>query len=45
MARVLLAAAQEWEEIDITAWRTHKRQLDGTYQVTVTTAIPTEEAR
>src|SRR5438105_10026041 len=26
LARVLLAASQEWEEIDITAWRVYKRQ-------------------
>ena len=39
LARVLLAAAQEWDEIDITAWRIYKRQSDGTYNVTVTTAI------
>jgi hypothetical protein len=41
LARVLLAAAQEWEEIDITAWRVYKRQSDGTYNVTVTTATST----
>jgi hypothetical protein len=40
LARVLLAAAQEWDEIDITAWRVYKRQSDGTYNVTVTTAVP-----
>ena len=38
LARVLLAAAQEWNEIDITAWRVYRRQSDGTYNVTVTTA-------
>jgi hypothetical protein len=38
LARVLLAAAQEWAEIDITAWRIYKRQSDGTYNLTVTTA-------
>lgn len=36
LARVLLAAAQEWDEIDVTAWRIYKRQSDGTYNVTVT---------
>lgn len=36
LARVLLAAAQEWDEIDLTAWRIYKRQSDGTYNVTVT---------
>ena len=43
LARVLLAAAQEWDEIDITAWRVYKRQSDGTYNLTVTTAVPVEE--
>ncbi|MBI2823249.1 MAG: hypothetical protein HYX69_01005 [Planctomycetia bacterium] len=38
LSRVLLAVAQEWDEIDLTAWRTNKRQSDGTYIVTVTTA-------
>jgi len=36
LARVLLAAAQDWQEIDITAWRIYKRKSDGTYNVTVT---------
>lgn len=39
LARVLLAASQDWEEIDITAWRVYKRQADNTYNVTVTSAI------
>jgi hypothetical protein len=38
LARVLLAAAQEWDEIDITAWRVYRRRSDGTYNLTVTTA-------
>jgi hypothetical protein len=42
LARVLLAAAQEWDEMDITAWRVYKRQSDGTYNVTVTTAVPVD---
>ena len=37
LSRVLLAAAQEWDEIDITAWRVYKRQSDGTYNIMVTT--------
>jgi hypothetical protein len=37
LSRVLLAAAQEWDEIDVTAWRIYKRKSDGTYNVTVTT--------
>jgi len=36
LARVLLAASQEWDEIAITAWRLKKRKSDGTYTVTVT---------
>jgi hypothetical protein len=43
LARVLLAASQEWEEIDITAWRVYKRQSDGSYNVTVTAALPIEK--
>lgn len=39
LARVLLAASQDWEEIDITAWRVYKRHSDNTYNVTVTSAI------
>jgi hypothetical protein len=39
LARVLLAASQDSEEIDITAWRVYKRHSDNTYNVTVTTAI------
>jgi hypothetical protein len=42
LARVLLAAAQEWDELDITAWRVYRRQSDGTYNVTVTTATAAE---
>jgi len=36
LARVLLAVTQEWDEIDITAYRFKKRQSDGTYHITVT---------
>ncbi len=36
LARVLLAVSQEWDEIDITAYRSTPRQSDHTYQVTVT---------
>jgi hypothetical protein len=42
LARVLLAAAQEWDDIDITAWRVSKRKSDGTYGVTVTTSAATD---
>jgi hypothetical protein len=44
LPRALLAASQEWDEIDITAWRMDKRQSDGTYHITVTTSIPADEA-
>ena len=43
LARVLLAAAQEWDEIDVTAWRIYKRRSDGTHNLTVTTVVPAEE--
>ena len=36
LARVLLAMTQEWEEVDITAYRLEQRQKDGTYHITVT---------
>ncbi len=36
LARVLLTVSQEWDVIDITAWRFEKRKTDGTYHVTVT---------
>jgi hypothetical protein len=39
LARVLLAASQDWDEIDVTAWRVYKRQSDDTYNVTVTSAV------
>jgi hypothetical protein len=42
LARVLLAAAQEWDVMELTAWRVYKRQSDGTYNVTVTTATSVE---
>lgn len=38
LARVLLAVTQEWEEIDVVAWR-HKRNNDGSYPVTVTSLV------
>ena len=40
LARVLLAAAQDWDEIDITGYRASQRSSDGTYQVTVTSMVP-----
>jgi hypothetical protein len=39
LARVLLAVTQEWDEVDITAYRFRKRQEDGTYLVTITSKI------
>ena len=36
LARVLLAVTQEWNEIEITAYRLKKRKSDGTYPLTVT---------
>ncbi len=36
LARVLLAMAQEHEEIDITGYRLQRRKSDGTFKVTVT---------
>jgi hypothetical protein len=36
LARVLLVVTQEWDHLEITAYRTSPRQSDGTYQITVT---------
>ena len=41
-ARVLLAVTQEWDEIDITAFRFDKRKSDGTYHITITHFQPEE---
>jgi hypothetical protein len=43
LARVLLAVTQEWDEIDLTAYRLKRRKADGTYQITVTSFHPEEE--
>jgi hypothetical protein len=43
LARVLLAAAQEWDEIDVTAYRFDKRKTDDTYRITVTSMRPEED--
>lgn len=40
LARLLLVAAQDWEEIGITAYRFRSRKSDGTYQLTVTGRVP-----
>ena len=42
LARVLLAATQEWDKISITAWRYQKRKKDGTYPLTITSEIEPE---
>jgi hypothetical protein len=42
-ARVLLAVTQDWDEIDITAYRFKKRQDDGTYVITVTSKVEIED--
>lgn len=39
LARVLLAATQEWDTIDVTGFRLQKRKSDGTYPVTVTSFV------
>lgn len=36
LARVLIAACQDWKEIDLTAYRFEKRKADGSYHVTIT---------
>ncbi len=36
LARVLLAASQEWNVIDITGYRFERRTSDGTYHLTIT---------
>jgi hypothetical protein len=43
LARVLMAVTQEWDEIDITAYRFDKREKDGTYHITVTSFRPVDE--
>jgi hypothetical protein len=43
LARVLLAATQEWDEIDVVAWRRKKRNSDDTYPITVTSAVDTPD--
>lgn len=38
-ARVLLAVTQEWDNIDITAYRMKKRKTDDTFPITITSNI------
>jgi hypothetical protein len=40
LARVLLLVTQEWDEIEVTAYRLECRRTDGTYHVTVTASMP-----
>jgi hypothetical protein len=39
LARVLLVVTQEWDEVDITAYRFKKRQEDGSYRLTITSQV------
>jgi hypothetical protein len=39
LARVLLVVTQEWDEVDITAYRFERRQEDGTYRLTITSQV------
>jgi hypothetical protein len=42
LARVLLVVTQEWDEVDITAYRLTKREEDGTYRLTITSQVETQ---
>ena len=44
LARVLLVVAQDWDEIDITAYRFDKRRDDGLYRLTVTSQVEENDA-
>jgi hypothetical protein len=44
LARVLLVVAQDWDEIDITAYRFDKRRDDGLYRLTVTSQVEKNDA-
>ena len=43
LARVLLAVTQEWDEVDITAYRFERRQEDETYRLTITSQVSQRE--
>ena len=43
LSRVLLAVSQDWDEVDITAYRFDRRKSDGTYHITVTSFHPEED--
>ena len=39
LARVLLAVTQDWDEVDITAYRFEKRKEDASYRLTITSQV------
>jgi hypothetical protein len=39
LARVLSAVTQQWDEVDITAYRFEKPQEDGTYRLTILSQV------
>jgi len=43
LARILLAVTQNWDEVDITAYRFDKRKSDDTYHITVTSFYDDEK--
>jgi len=44
LARVLLVVSQEWNEVDITAYRFDKRREDQLYRLTVTSQVEADGA-
>ena len=44
LARVLLAVTQNWEEVELTAYRFERRKTDETYHITVTSSLPGNDA-
>jgi hypothetical protein len=38
LARVLLAVSQDWDDIEVTAYRFERRKSDDTYRITITSA-------
>jgi hypothetical protein len=43
LARVLLVVTQEWDEVDITAYRFEKRVEDGTFRLTITSQVEVQQ--
>jgi hypothetical protein len=43
LAQVRFAVTQEWDQVDVTAYRFDKRKSDGTYHITVTSTRPLDE--